>query len=34
VTERLQNDFFGLISGTVEDRYGWLTPVPVESTVS
>ena len=34
VTERLQKDFFGLISGTVEDRYGWLTPVPVEATVS
>lgn len=33
VTERVQKDFFGLISGTVEDRYGWLTPVPVESTV-
>jgi branched-chain amino acid aminotransferase len=34
VTERVQKDFFGLISGTVEDRYGWLTPVPVESTVN
>jgi len=34
VTERVQKDFFGLISGAVEDRYGWLTPVPVESTVN
>jgi branched-chain amino acid aminotransferase len=33
VTERLQKEFFGLLSGKVEDRYGWLTPVPVESTV-
>lgn len=33
VTERLQKDFFGLLSGQVEDRYGWLTPVPVEARV-
>jgi branched-chain amino acid aminotransferase len=33
VTERIQKDFFGLLSGDLEDRYGWLTPVPVESTV-
>jgi branched-chain amino acid aminotransferase len=33
VTERLQKDFFGLLSGDIEDRYGWLTPVPVEAPV-
>jgi branched-chain amino acid aminotransferase len=27
VTERLQSEFFGITGGTIEDRYGWLTPV-------
>ena len=27
VTERLQKEFFALIDGEAEDRYGWLTPV-------
>ena len=30
VTERLQKDFFSLLAGEAEDRYGWLTPIPVE----
>ena len=34
VTERLQRDFFSLLEGEAEDRYGWLTPVPVEATAS
>jgi branched-chain amino acid aminotransferase len=33
VTERLQKDFFALIHGQAEDRYGWLTPIPVEARV-
>jgi branched-chain amino acid aminotransferase len=33
VTERLQREFFALLRGDVEDRYGWLTPVPVEARV-
>jgi branched-chain amino acid aminotransferase len=33
VTARLQKDFFALIRGEAEDRYGWLTPVPVEAKV-
>jgi branched-chain amino acid aminotransferase len=33
VTERIQKDFFGLLRGDLEDRYGWLTPVPVEAKV-
>jgi branched-chain amino acid aminotransferase len=33
VTERLQKDFFALLRGETEDRYGWLTPVPVEAAV-
>jgi branched-chain amino acid aminotransferase len=27
VTERLQEAFFGITSGELEDRHGWLTPV-------
>jgi len=33
VTERLQKDFFSLLEGEAEDRYGWLTPIPVEAKV-
>jgi len=33
VTERLQRDFFALLDGEAEDRYGWLTPIPVEARV-
>ena len=27
ITERLQAQFFGIVSGAVQDRHGWLTPV-------
>ncbi len=27
ITERLQEEFFGITSGAVDDRHGWLTPV-------
>ncbi len=27
VTEKLQNAFFDIVKGNVEDKYGWLTPV-------
>jgi len=27
VTERLQSEFFGITSGQIPDRHGWLTPV-------
>jgi len=30
VTAMLQEDFFGIISGKVADRHGWLSPVPSE----
>ena len=33
VTERLQKEFFALVTGEREDPYGWLTPLPVESGV-
>jgi len=29
ITERLQKEFFGILDGTIEDRYAWLTPVRV-----
>jgi branched-chain amino acid aminotransferase len=32
-TERLQKDFFGLLRGDSEDRYGWLTSIPVGEAV-
>ncbi len=28
LTAKLQEDFFGIVQGRVEDRFGWLTPVP------
>jgi len=31
ITARLQEEFFGIVSGRVPDRYGWLTPVAMES---
>ncbi len=32
ITHRLQDEFFGITSGRIEDRHGWLTPVPVPAT--
>jgi branched-chain amino acid aminotransferase len=34
VTERLQKEFFALLDGEPEDRYGWLTPIPVAEPVA
>jgi branched-chain amino acid aminotransferase len=33
ITERLQQEFFGIVEGKIEDRFGWLTPVPVPASV-
>jgi branched-chain amino acid aminotransferase len=27
ITERIQREFFGIVTGTLPDRYRWLTPV-------
>jgi len=27
ITQRLQERFFGILSGEIEDAHGWLTPV-------
>lgn len=29
ITEKLQQEFFGIVEGRKPDRHGWLTPVPV-----
>ena len=34
VTQRLQAEFLGITSGTSEDRFGWLSPVPSCATVA
>ena len=30
VTRALHDEFFGIVNGTVKDRYNWLTPVNVK----
>jgi branched-chain amino acid aminotransferase len=30
ITERLQKEFFAIVSGSAADTFGWLTPVPAE----
>ena len=32
IAERLQHEFFGVVNGTREDRYGWLSPVYANAT--
>lgn len=32
ITRRLLDEFTGIVTGEIEDSYGWLTPVPVAST--
>jgi len=34
ITEKLQEAFFGIVTGKAPDRYGWLTPVPAAEPVS
>ena len=34
ITERLQEEFFAIVSGKKPDRYGWLRPVNAKSPVS
>ncbi|RKY85366.1 branched-chain-amino-acid transaminase, partial [candidate division KSB1 bacterium] len=29
ITERIQKHFFGILTGDIEDKYGWLTPIYV-----
>ncbi|MFZ2003073.1 MAG: branched-chain amino acid transaminase [Candidatus Sulfotelmatobacter sp.] len=34
ITKSIRKEFYGIVNGTAEDRFGWLTPVPVKQTVS
>ncbi len=34
ITKALQDEFFGIIEGRKEDRYGWLAPVNVREASS
>ncbi len=34
ITKRIQDAFFDVIRGKVEDRYGWMTPIPKKSQVT
>jgi branched-chain amino acid aminotransferase len=34
VTKAVRNEFYGIVSGTAEDRLAWLTPVPVKQPVT
>jgi branched-chain amino acid aminotransferase len=29
ITRAIQKEFYGIVRGEKEDRFGWLTPVPV-----
>jgi branched-chain amino acid aminotransferase len=29
ITKSIRKQFYGIVNGTAEDRFGWLTPVPV-----
>jgi len=34
VTRTIRSEFYSIVSGKVEDRHGWLTPVPVKQPVA
>jgi branched-chain amino acid aminotransferase len=34
ITKKLQKAFFDVVEGRVEDKYGWLTPVPTKEQVA
>jgi len=34
ITKAIQKEFYGIVQGTKPDKFGWLTPVPVETAVS
>ncbi len=33
ITKALQKEFYGIVNGTIPDRFGWLTPVPMNQPV-
>ena len=34
ITKAIRKEFYSIVNGVVEDRFGWLTPVPVKQPVS
>jgi branched-chain amino acid aminotransferase len=34
ITKSLRKEFYGIVNGVTEDRFGWLTPVPVKQPVT
>jgi branched-chain amino acid aminotransferase len=34
ITRKIADEFFGIVNGLKPDRFGWLTPVKVESSVT
>jgi branched-chain amino acid aminotransferase len=30
ITKTIRKEFYGIVNGTTEDRFNWLTPVPVK----
>jgi branched-chain amino acid aminotransferase len=34
LTLAIQREYMGIAGGTLEDRYGWLTPVPARQTAA
>jgi len=34
VVRAIRSEFYSIVNGKVEDRHGWLTPVPVKQPVA
>jgi branched-chain amino acid aminotransferase len=34
ITKALRSEFYNIVNGKIEDRHGWLTPVPVKQPVT
>ena len=34
ITKAVRRQFYGIVNGTAEDRFNWMTPVPVKQTVT
>lgn len=34
ITKAVRKEFYGIVNGIAEDRFGWLTPVPAKQTVT
>jgi len=34
ITKKIADEFYGIVNGLKPDRFGWLTPVKVDSSVT